>query len=219
MTPDIETGGNWLSIAQACQLFGVSDRTVKRRIEAGEIQSKLENLPRGGVRRLVLVDEREGHVRDKTARDVRDTEGTSARDTSKRETQTERDKTDERAGRAGQTERDARGTNGEVELLRATVERDREEIQFLRNVVEAQQRDAAELRQSLKKALEIAPRQLMQGNAPDAARNAQNGEQTAPMDTEKPARANEPQITPNRGGAVTYASIADELENTLGVNQ
>jgi hypothetical protein len=216
MTPDIETGGNWLSIAQACQLFGVSDRTVKRRIEAGEIKSKLENLPRGGVRRLVLVDEREGHERDKTARDVRDTKGTSARDTSKRETQTARDKTDERAGRAGQTERDTRGTNGEVELLRATVERDREEIAFLRNVVEAQQRDAAELRQSLKKALEIAPRQLMQGNAPDAARNGQDGEQTAPMGTEKAARSNEPEITPGRDEPTTYGELAEWLEKEMG---
>jgi hypothetical protein len=214
---EVETGANWLSIAQACQLFGVSDRTVKRRIEAGEIQSKLENLPRGGVRRLVLVDERAGHERDKTARDVRDTKGTSARDTSKRETQTVRDKTDERAGRAGQTVRDTRGTNGEVELLHATVERDRdrEEIRFLRNVIEAQQRDAAELRQSLKKALEIAPRHLTAGSAPDAARNGQDGEQTAPMDTEKPARANEPQITPGRDDDMTYGDIANWLEKEM----
>lgn len=161
-----ETGGNWLSIAQACQLFGVSDRTVKRRIEAGEIQSKLENLPRGGVRRLVLVDEREGHARDKTARDVRDTEGTRARDTSERETQTVRDKTDERAGRAGQTERDTRGTNGEVELLHATVERDREEIQFLRGLVEQRDRDAAELRAALREALKAMPKALPEGTAP-----------------------------------------------------
>jgi len=41
----------WVTMAAACQTLGISDRTLRRRIEQGKIKSKLENS-----RRLVLID-------------------------------------------------------------------------------------------------------------------------------------------------------------------
>lgn len=41
----------WVTLAVGCQVLGISDRTLRRRINDGAIQSKLE-----GGRRLVRVD-------------------------------------------------------------------------------------------------------------------------------------------------------------------
>lgn len=42
----------WVTMAEACQILGVSQRTLHRRITRGEIPSKKE-----GKRRLVLIDD------------------------------------------------------------------------------------------------------------------------------------------------------------------
>ncbi len=47
---------NWVTVSQACDIYGVSRRTVSRWIKQGKVQSKLDNN-----RRLVLVTE-EGHT-------------------------------------------------------------------------------------------------------------------------------------------------------------
>ena len=41
----------WQPMADACRILGISDRTLRRRIESGEIESQLE-----GRRRYVLID-------------------------------------------------------------------------------------------------------------------------------------------------------------------
>ena len=43
--------GKWVSLATACQSFDISESTLRRRIEQGKIESKLEN-----GRRLVLIE-------------------------------------------------------------------------------------------------------------------------------------------------------------------
>ncbi len=49
--PDTPDGtGTWHTIAEACEILGVSVRTIRRRIEQGKLDSKLDN-----GRRLVLV--------------------------------------------------------------------------------------------------------------------------------------------------------------------
>ena len=42
----------WQTVTEACHTLGISQRTLYRRIEKGELESKLE-----GNRRLVLVDD------------------------------------------------------------------------------------------------------------------------------------------------------------------
>ena len=41
----------WLTMTDACQTLGISERTLRRRIEQGKIESKLED-----GRRLILAD-------------------------------------------------------------------------------------------------------------------------------------------------------------------
>ncbi len=43
--------GKWISLTEACQSLGVSESTLRRRINDGKVEAKLED-----GRRLVLVD-------------------------------------------------------------------------------------------------------------------------------------------------------------------
>jgi hypothetical protein len=181
-------------MSEAARLLGVSDRTLKRRIEAGEIVSKLDSLPRGGVCRLVLLDTRAGHESANNARDVRDTKGTTARDTAKSETEAS-------ATRAGHesanNERDTRGTPAEVEQLKEQLERERDLNGFFRSLIEQRDRDAAELRAALRKALEAQPRQLTAGEETTPLQQAAEQATGAAVVPES-AEQREPQKTAQR---------------------
>jgi hypothetical protein len=102
---------------------------------------------------------------------------------------------------------DATGRDTEAERIAEL----KAEVAFLRNVVEAQQRDAVELRQSLKRALDIAPRQLQAGAVAvsDAATTAtaNNVPGAQPDDGHRPEKRN--------GAAITYGDIADALERSM----
>jgi len=67
-------------------------------------------------------------------------------------------------------------------------ERERElkdEVRFLRGLIEQLQRDGAETRAALRKALENAPRQLEQGKAPDAPQRGKKSEEQGELDPEE----------------------------------
>jgi hypothetical protein len=161
-----EIENEWLASAEACRILGISDRTLKRRIEAGDVESKLETLPRGGVRRVVRVTDRAGQSGD--------ARGPSVRATNERETESVRANADERAGRAGQIERATRGPEVESGNVAAQqVERLEKEVEFLRGLVEQHQRAEAELRAALRETLKAMPRELTTGTSatPEAAQN------------------------------------------------
>jgi hypothetical protein len=160
-----ENEGEWLTTAEACHVLGISDRTLKRRVEAGAIESRLEALPRGGVRRLVRATERAGQ--EKTA------EGPNVRATNERKSETARASEEIRAGHAGQIERATRGPEVESgNVATPQVERLEKEVEFLRGLVEQHQRAEAELRASLRAALSAMPKQLTEGTptAPESLR-------------------------------------------------
>jgi excisionase family DNA binding protein len=53
MTDEIRTDNNeyrWLTLAEACQVLGVSDRTIRRRIDGAQLTSRLEK-----GRRLIRI--------------------------------------------------------------------------------------------------------------------------------------------------------------------
>lgn len=95
------------------------------------------------------------------------------------------------------------------------------EVAFLRNVVEAQQRDAVELRQSLKRALDLAPKQLGIGDAPampqptptapPGARASGAAVNQGAANVESQQRGNVARET----GAFDYGAICDRLESDL----
>jgi hypothetical protein len=197
------TATQWVSVAVAARLVGVSPRAIQRRCQSEKYNARLVRAPKGEVWEVDSA-----------------TLETSATGTATTATLDRDDADAKRDDRDAQRDAQPQNIPAGVSQWKEREGELREEIRFLRNVVEAQQRDAAELRQSLKKALEIAPRQLTAGNAP-----AQSDDQGARIEASGPqnrggrGRDGGDQNAPNRGGAVTYASIADELENTLGVDQ
>jgi hypothetical protein len=182
-----ENESEWLTSAEACRILGVSDRTLKRRIEAGVVESRLETLPRGGVRRVVRVTERAGQEQEAS--------GPNVRATNERENGSVRDNADNRAGRAGQIERATRGPEVESAVVPTPqVERLEKEVDFLRGLVEQHQRAEAELRASLREVLRAMPRQLTEGTgaAPEAAQNRPQIAATSNTSTDAQAPAESP---------------------------
>lgn len=149
------TATQWLSVAVAARLVGVSPRAIQRRCQSGKYNARLVRAPKGEVWEV----------------DCRALE-TSATGTATTATLDRDDADAKRDDRDAKSEQQPENIPAGVSQWKERESELRDEIRFLRNVVEAQQRDAAELRQSLKKALEIAPRQLTQGKTPDAAPSA-----------------------------------------------
>lgn len=65
-TPD--DAGTWHTIAEACEILGVSVRTIRRRIEQGKVDSRLED-----GRRMVLVTAEDKDSATPSATDTDDT--------------------------------------------------------------------------------------------------------------------------------------------------
>ncbi len=157
------TATQWLSVAVAARLVGVSPRAIQRRCQSGKYNARLVRAPKGEVWE---VDGR-----------ALETSATGSATTAT----LDRDDADaKRDDRDAKSEPQPENIPAGVSQWKERESELKDEIRFLRNVVEAQQRDAAELRQSLKKALEIAPRQLTQGktemapSAPESPRMRAN---------------------------------------------
>ena len=183
---DMNHDDKTVSVTQAAAMFGVSEKTIRRRIKAGELIAHKEPLNGGGIGWRVLLD--------------------SAMDTvSDVEMDTRRNRTGQRSGQGdGQTHAHTTGTTDKAmdvpnkgvdsSVARAgtgtdramdngvdgsapsfipftddkklsdrdadEIARQREEIIFLRGLVEQHQRSEAELRASLREALRAMPKQL-----------------------------------------------------------
>ncbi len=108
----------------------------------------------------------------------------------------------------------------EVARLRADLEHERDGAAFLRSVIEQLQRDGAEVRAALRKALELAPKQLAapspvgrngtDSSARIAPEGAQNGEAG-----NCPKASDGAQTGRNGGESLSYGDVADELERML----
>jgi hypothetical protein len=192
----------WVSTATAAAHFGVSERTVLRRAAAGKLESRKEITPRGLVV-VVALETEEVPTGADIVRTGADTQSTLKTPQNASEVPTGADGADRGAD-----------TTLTAHLL--------EENRFLRATVEQHQRSEAELRQSLREALRAMPKQLTAGTpAPDdqPARIEASGPQNRGGRGREGGDQNGPKITPGRNdGAVTYSSIADDLENTLGVD-
>jgi hypothetical protein len=190
-----ESPAKWVSTARAAAALGVSERTVLRRAAAGKLESRRETTARGVVV-VVALD--------------------SADVPTGADTQTML-KTPQN-GAEVPTGADGADIGADTRLMAHLSDENR----FLRGVIEQLQRDGAETRAALREALK-APRQLTAGTStPDdeAARMEAHGPRNHDGRGRDGGTQNEPQITPERDdGAVTYASIADELQKTLGANQ
>ncbi len=177
----------WLSVTVVARLVGVSPRAIQRRCQAGKYNARLVRAPKGEVWEVDAATLETGATGTAT---LSTTTATLNRD----------DADSKRDDRDANHDAQPQNIPAVVSQWKEQEGELKDEIRFLRNVIEAQQRDAAELRQSLKKALEIAPRQLTQGDAPES--------QNAPAAPAKQAAA--PADTPTQGDDLSEAEI-DEL--------
>lgn len=199
MTPDTPqhspespaSGAVWLSVAQASAALNVSEKTVRKRIKTGEIAAQRVPQKRGGISYLVALEtETEVEVEPEAKRN----RNGSNNGFLKPLLPTEPEAKWKRDGTEMEPKRKRSGSETEVELLRATVERDASEISFLRGVIEQLQRDGAETRAALREALK-APRQLTSGTTPTAPEAATataiSPDEVSPVETQNGAELGE----------------------------
>lgn len=210
----------WVDAGEAARLLGVSEKTVWRRAKAGALEARKVARGRGGFVWEIAL-EATGQPTDRPDKTDRTPTGqNSASSSNLRLKATDRpDKSDR------PTDRTATGQNEEMTArLLAQLEG---ENAFLRGVVEQLQRDGAETRNALRRALELAPKQLVAPSpsgiaspvapAPDgSARNAPQRAQNSEAGTSSGAALNDAKTRGiNAGAGLTYGDIADELERML----
>jgi len=210
----------WLSVGDFAAARRLSTRTVKRYIEAGDVETKKEN-----GRRFVRDFEKgqKGHAQRDTAKVPKVTDGTPQKGHEGEGMSLPVSLHAQSEGQKGQSESVKRdtleGEARELARLRADLEREREGVAFLRGVIEQLQRDGAETRNALRKALELAPKQLAAPSpvkADETARNAPQSQLSNKSGSYSPDALEGAKTGGEGDGAgVSYASIADELERML----
>jgi hypothetical protein len=180
-------------VAQASATLNVSEKTLLRRIKAGQIEARKEPLAAGGMAWRVHLDSSALDI----GKDIApEPEGTKT----------------ERAGTVPEAERTKNGRDGhakdsapEVSIARAGTAKDtqrteesndllahlKEENRFLRGLVEQRDRDAAELRAALREALKAMPKALPEGTAtapPSPVSTAISSDEPTPASAGKAAQ-------------------------------
>ena len=200
-----QTPANWIDAGEAARLLGVSEKTVWRRAKAGTLEARKVARGRGGfVWEIALETTGQTTYRpDKSDRTPTGQNGAASFNSHLKPTG-QPDKSDR------PTDRTPTGQNEEVTArLLAQLEG---ENAFLRGVIEQLQRDGAEVRAALRKALELAPKQLAAGESStinQTARNAPQGQLPDLLESYDGAALNGPQ---KGSESLSYGDIADALE-------
>jgi hypothetical protein len=168
------SGSDWLSLSQAAARLGVSEKTLRRRIHAGEVEGEKTAMDGGGLAWRVRLDRLpDGGARDKCSQSTLNvpeavSEPSGARAGTVPElihSQTARDGSgmDKRAGTVPEvvpelsdSVPEPKTDSGQSTLTAHLLE----ENKFLRGALEARDRDAAELRAALREALKLSNRAL-----------------------------------------------------------
>lgn len=193
----------WLTVAEVADLLGVTPRTIQKRCKAGKLDACTVETPTGDQWQINAANVETKRTEAAHRATNRATKGREQAANVRRE---QAAKGDEQAANCSQPQDAAPPywKERETEL--------KEQVQWLRNSNEQHQRDAIELRQLLKRALDLAPKQLTAGAAPEP----QEREEIAGAPNDSHADANDVQETAKRDGApLTYNDIADQLERRL----
>jgi hypothetical protein len=164
----------WLTVAQAAQIEGVSSRAIQRRAAAGKYQARRMETPKGEQWEI------------------------NAATLKRSPTQQRDDKADDTdANRDRQRDNGDAPTRASGNVASQQVERLEKEVEFLRGLVEGHQRSEAELRAALREALRAMPKAITEGTAapPVAARTPE----TLPAVISPIAPDKAPQTGLNRG--------------------
>ena len=176
----------WLTTSQAAARLGISERTVRRRCEGGKLAAHQVTTDSGREWRVdpaAVGADSSGQAADtapaklRTGADTQeqpaDTCGQAAdgvRTPAAKQVAAPADSSGQGAAITADAPATAADTSREQEL--------REEVKFLRGVVEQQQRDAAELRAALREALRMSARALPAGEV-DASTSTASAEAPA----------------------------------------
>jgi flagellar biosynthesis GTPase FlhF len=162
----------WLTVAQAAHIEGVSSRAIQRRAAAGKYQARRIETPKG----------EQWEINPATLKRT----PTRQRDDKADDTDAKRDR-----------QRDDHDSRESGNVASQQVERLEKEVEFLRGLVEQHQRGEAELRAALREALRAMPKQLTEGTptAPESPRTPE----TLPAVVSPVEREKAPQIGSNRG--------------------
>jgi hypothetical protein len=193
-------GGTWLSTREAAAWLLVTPKTIRRRIERGELEARKVSRDGGGIVWLVRI----GDERD-TGKD------TEHPRKGQRNGHTEREKD-------GSTPSE-RDTVTDMGVEQKGHEKDADlwdEVRFLRGVIEQLQRDGAETRAALRAALKLTAEasvpQLTAGAEPIDTKEETGAAAAGKVEA---ARVSPP--PPRSKKSLTYSDIADEIEQRLGL--
>jgi hypothetical protein len=187
-----QTRGEWLSVATVAARLGVSERAIQKRCASGTLPARRVPGARGEVWEVEAL-----------------TANTNANLSANPNTVRRQVRAQLSLPVTNESER--RINQGELESERERELKD--EVRFLRGIIEQLQRDGAETRQHLKRALELAPKQL---SAPSPV-HPDEGARNTPQRPQNSAANNVPDTMPNahKSAPLTYADIADQLEREL----
>jgi excisionase family DNA binding protein len=190
-----EEPARWLTTSQAATALGVTPKTIRRRIKAGELEARKVARDGGGIVWEVCIGDGTPSVKDSSTDTERPSKGTlnaqskgqdeRAKDTG---TPTEKDMG---------AERNAHGKDSE------RMEDLRNEVKFLRGVIEQLQRDGAETRAALRTAQKlngVASAPMLTTGTIEPTQPAPERTKSAAMNDDSPATAEGAQRPSNRRG-------------------
>ncbi len=161
---------DWASVSDAAAVFGVSERAIQKRCQKGKLAAR-QTLTSQGMRWEIdpaALNESGTRTGEPLGREPgRERTGDLANGTRPHISEDAQNHTnrDANARPIGREQDAPERANREDEL--------RDEVKFLRGVVEQQQRDAAELRAALREALKLSAKALPEGHS-DGAVSATN---------------------------------------------
>ncbi len=170
----------WTNTSDAAARLGISERAIQRRCKSGKLRARLVPTATGQAWEIhtaaLDVLQKSGDSNDTPDSDTNDGNDTPDRPNDDDTTATTIPTTpttvttpsadSDDSHEAAKDEQEVRVSVAETEtrMLREALENERENVAFLRTLIEQRDRDAAELRAALRKALEAMPKQL--GGAP-----------------------------------------------------
>ncbi len=213
-----EPSARWISTTDAAARLGVHPRAVQKRAARGSIAARkignqweidVDSMDASTGPKVDVMDASNGRIADAT--DASDVQGVDAMDAS--------------TGLNGRVHMDASGGVADGERVADL----RDEVKFLRGVIEQLQRDGAETRAALRSALKLTGAasvpMLTAGDAPPVPQPTpteppQRNESGAAVNegatgTDSPKDASAPGTATATGAALTYGDIADEIERNL----
>jgi flagellar biosynthesis GTPase FlhF len=155
--PDLSEYSAWQTIGEAATAARVSERTLRKRIKAGEVEAVKTAITGGGVAWRVAPET-------ETAPEAeRKNEPEARRKPFERETETERKRAGSESENAPEVSEPRAAPETEAAARGELLAHLQSENAFLRGLVEQRDRDAAELRAALREALKAMPKAIEQG--------------------------------------------------------